>query len=195
MYFFFLCWKKEHRYEKCFTYSHLHVLFFFQGKAKAEKLHKYYHRGSNWGSSTRGTALTRYVFIGCCDSGNNPDSNACQNTWRKYIWTPLKIGPGLVMWWSMNNQCIFDPFALCKKQTDFSSGVTPFFAFFSLFLFLNNNKQKMLVWHTFRKSLLCIFFFHPSSFHTQSSVQNYTWRKCSLSAFTLVFLKKKSHVV
>ena len=21
-------------------------------------------------------------------------------TWRKYIWTPLKIEPGLVMWWS-----------------------------------------------------------------------------------------------
>ena len=37
-----------------------------------------YHLGSNWGSSTRGTALTRYVFIGCCDSGNNPDSNACR---------------------------------------------------------------------------------------------------------------------
>lgn len=63
---------------------------------------KCYHRGSNWGSSTRGTALTRYVFIGCCDSGNNPDSNAWRITyWRKYIWTPLKIEPGLVMWWSI----------------------------------------------------------------------------------------------
>ena len=50
----------------------------------------YYHRGSNCGSSTRGTAHTRYVFIGCCDSGNNPDSNACQIYWRKYIWTPLR---------------------------------------------------------------------------------------------------------
>ena len=42
------------------------------------------------------------MFIGCCDSGNNPDSNACRITllWRKYIWTPLKIEPGLVMWWS-----------------------------------------------------------------------------------------------
>jgi len=80
-----------------------------------KKLQKYYHRGSNWGSSTRGTALTRYVFIGCCDSGNNPDSNACQNTWRKYIWTPLKIGPGLVMWWSMNNMRLW-PFCLCAKN-------------------------------------------------------------------------------
>jgi hypothetical protein len=65
-------------------------------------LYIYYHRGSNWGSSTRGTALTRYVFIGCCDSGNNPDSNACRNSLGlKYIWTPLKIEPGLVMWWSI----------------------------------------------------------------------------------------------
>ncbi len=40
----------------------------------------YYHRGSNCGSSTRGTAHTRYVFIGCCESGNNPDSNACRIT-------------------------------------------------------------------------------------------------------------------
>jgi hypothetical protein len=88
---------------------------FFSGQSKScKKLQKYYHRGSNWGSSTRGTALTRYVFIGCCDSGNNPDSNACQNTWRKYIWTPLKIGPGLVMWWSMNNMRLW-PFCLVQK--------------------------------------------------------------------------------
>ena len=67
------------------------------------KTNKYYHRGSNWGSSTRGTALTRYVVIGCYDSGNNPDSNACRIYTKqfKYIWTPLKIEPGLVMWWSM----------------------------------------------------------------------------------------------
>jgi hypothetical protein len=38
-----------------------------------------YHRGSNWGFSTRGTALTRYVFIECYDSGNNSDSNACRS--------------------------------------------------------------------------------------------------------------------
>ena len=38
-----------------------------------------YHRGSNWGSSTRGTALTRYVYIECYDSGNNSDSNACRS--------------------------------------------------------------------------------------------------------------------
>ena len=37
------------------------------------------HRGSNWGFSTRGTALTRYVFIECYDSGNNSDSNACRS--------------------------------------------------------------------------------------------------------------------
>jgi len=55
------------------------------------------HLGSNWGSSTRGTALTRFVFIGCYDNGNNPDGNACRNNWLKYIWTPLKIGHGLVV--------------------------------------------------------------------------------------------------
>lgn len=59
-----------------------------------------YHRGSNWGSSTRGTALTRYVFIGCYDSGNNPDSNACR---FKVCLNPSKTEPGLVMWWSMHN--------------------------------------------------------------------------------------------
>jgi len=61
---------------------------------------KCYHRGSNWGSSTRGTALTRYVFIGCYDSGNNPDSNACR---FKVCLNPSKTEPGLVMWWSMHN--------------------------------------------------------------------------------------------
>jgi len=62
-----------------------------------------YHRGSNWGSSTRGTALTRFVFIGCCDSGNNPDSNACRIYFDVSISEPpSKIEPGLVMWWSNN---------------------------------------------------------------------------------------------
>jgi len=84
----------------------IHVSFFLNGQSilLQKQKQRYYHRGSNWGSSTRGTALTRYVFIGCCDSGNNPDSNACQNIWRKYIWTPLKIGPGLVMWWSIRKK-------------------------------------------------------------------------------------------
>jgi len=63
-----------------------------------------YHRGSNWGSSTRGTALTRYVFIGCYDSGNNPDSNACR---FKVCLNPSKTEPGLVMWWSMQQLTLF----------------------------------------------------------------------------------------
>ena len=28
--------------------------------------------------------------------------------WLKYIWTPLKIEPGLVMWWSVDQQKKYD---------------------------------------------------------------------------------------
>jgi len=50
-----------------------------------------------------------------------------RNIWRKYIWTPLKIGPGLVMWWSTRKKKkIFTLWPIV--QTAFSFTVLHLFA-------------------------------------------------------------------
>jgi len=65
---------------------------FTYGAFKISFIHSFIttnRRGSNWGFSTRGTTFTRRVYIGCCESGNNPDSNACREFSHIRISEPL----------------------------------------------------------------------------------------------------------
>jgi len=123
---------------------------------------KCYHRGSNWGSSTRGTALTRYVFIGCYDSGNNPDSNACR---FKVCLNPSKTEPGLVMWWSIYN------FFVSTLKRRFWNLCSFFLSFCSIFVIISLYTLFQTKWS--ERNTLCFFILHTiqtkrkdSSFYT-----------------------------